>query len=155
MCRRRVAAPNPLFSLWWELWRPTAPASKKKSRQHQRNLELRCTMPPITQFRFNLNNLKWKLLDMLLQTKVHLKNEIWCILNSTWNRAVSSDFFIVSQYNRWKEDKTLADEVRQCHCVIQISWVGGFCFNVHWVICSYIMAKTRPVQGSTIQTSTH
>jgi hypothetical protein len=36
MCRSRIEAVNPLFSLWRALWRPTAPASHTKSRQ--RNL---------------------------------------------------------------------------------------------------------------------
>jgi hypothetical protein len=33
MCRRRDAAANPLFSWWRALWRPTAPASRTKSRR--------------------------------------------------------------------------------------------------------------------------
>jgi len=33
MCRHRVGAENPLFSLWRALWRPTAPASRTKSRR--------------------------------------------------------------------------------------------------------------------------
>jgi hypothetical protein len=34
MCRRRVAAANPLFSIWRALWRPTDPASRTKSHNH-------------------------------------------------------------------------------------------------------------------------
>jgi hypothetical protein len=33
MCRPRVGAANPLFSLWRVLRRPTAPASRTKSRR--------------------------------------------------------------------------------------------------------------------------
>jgi hypothetical protein len=33
MCRPRVGAANPLFSLWRALWRPSAPASRTKSRR--------------------------------------------------------------------------------------------------------------------------
>jgi hypothetical protein len=33
MCRPRVGATNPLFSLWRAFWRPTAPASRTKSRR--------------------------------------------------------------------------------------------------------------------------
>ena len=33
MCRPGVGAANPLFSLWRALWRPTAPASRPKSRR--------------------------------------------------------------------------------------------------------------------------
>jgi hypothetical protein len=33
MCRPRVGAANLLFSLWRALWRPTAPASRTKSRR--------------------------------------------------------------------------------------------------------------------------
>jgi hypothetical protein len=33
MCRHRVAVANPLFSVCRALWRPTAPASRKKSRR--------------------------------------------------------------------------------------------------------------------------
>ena len=33
VCRPRVGVANPLFSLWRMLWRPTAPASRTKSRR--------------------------------------------------------------------------------------------------------------------------
>jgi hypothetical protein len=33
MCRPRVGAANPLFSLWRALRRPTAPASRTKNRR--------------------------------------------------------------------------------------------------------------------------
>jgi hypothetical protein len=82
MCRPRVGEANPLFSLCRALWRPTAPASRKKAVGRQK--ESRTNRKPISSPRSR--NLK------VIQKCVHLKCIcIWCLDN--WSRILSGKPF--------------------------------------------------------------
>ena len=91
MCRPRVGEANPLFSLCRALWRPTAPASRKKAVGRQK--ESRTNRKPISSPRSR--NLK------VIQKCVHLKCIcVWCLDN--WSRILSGKPFSTFSMARLK-----------------------------------------------------